>query len=150
MIKLLQLKIRRFYRSTFQRKGFWLSFFLLVFSFVVLIMILFPVIYDRVPLYSYFVREWKLPVAYELDGQVEIVDAAGNVVNTNVEVFIGGYSTSVDSNGQFKLVFSAPLTTELFIVIRYTTPSGQNIVKTELLVIKEGVHKIEQEFKYNA
>lgn len=149
MWKFFQLNIRRFFKKTFFGKSFWLSFGLLIFSFFVLLMILFPICYDRVPVYSYFVQEWKLPISYDLSGKVKIIDAYGNIVNKEVEIFVGGYSTTANSIGEFHLVFSAPSTTEIFAVIRYTNPAGQIITKTESIVIKSGIHVIEKEFKYD-
>jgi len=150
MWKLFQLNIRRFFRKTFFGKGFWLSFGLLIFSFFVLLMILFPICYDRVPVYSYFVQEWELPISYNFSGKVEIVDAYGNIVNKDVEIFVGGYSATANFIGEFHLVFSAPPATEIFAVIKYTNLAGQIITKTESIVIKGGIHDIEKEFKYDA
>lgn len=113
-------------------------------------MILFPICYDRVPVYSYFVQEWELPISYNLSGKVEIVDAYGNIVNRDVEIFVGGYSATANSIGEFHLVFSAPSTTEIFAVVKYANPAGQIITKTESIVIKNGIHVIEKEFKYDA
>ncbi|MGE5389794.1 MAG: hypothetical protein ACM3PE_01900 [Deltaproteobacteria bacterium] len=149
MWKLFQLNLRRFFRNTFFGKGFWLSFGLLIFSFFVLLMILFPICYDRIPVYSYFVEEWKLPISYNFSGKVEIVDANDKFVNKDVEIFVGGYSTTANSIGEFHLVFSAPTATEIFAVIKYTNLAGQTITKTESLVIKGGIHDIEKDFKYD-
>lgn len=150
MWKSFQLNIRRFFKKCFFGKGFWLSFGLLIFSFFVLLMILFPICYDRVPVYSYFVQEWKLPISYNLSGKVEIVDTYGNIVNKDVEIYVGGYSATANSDGEFHLVFSAPSTTEIYAVVIYTNTAGQIITKNESIVIKKGVHDIEKEFKYDA
>ena len=149
MWKLFQLNIRRIFRNTFFGKGFWLSLGLLIFSFIVLLIILFPICYDRVPVYSYFVKERKLPISYNFSGKVEIVDAYGNIVNKDVKIFVGGYSATPNSVGEFHLVFSAPTTTEIFAVIKYTNIAGQIITKTESIIIKDGIHDIEKEFKYD-
>lgn len=150
MVKLFQLKARRFFRHTFQRKSFWLSVGLLIFSFFVLLMVLFPILYDRVPLYSYFIQKWELPISYELDGKIEVLDANGYFVNRDVEVFIGGYSTKVADDGEFKLVFSAPTATKLFVVVQYVDTTGRIVTKTELLIIGNGMHSIKKEFKFYA
>ena len=149
MFKLFRINARRFFRSAFRGIGFKLSVIFLIFNVAVSLLILIPNCFDQVPVYSYFVRELKLPIAYELNGKVELVDVNGNVVNTDVEIFVGGYSTSTNSNGEYILDFSAPATTEIFVVIRYTNHECNTITKTESVLVKHGVHTIEREFVYN-
>ena len=150
MWKLFRLKIHRFFKKTFSGKSFFLSVCLLIFSFFVLLMILFPICYDRVPVYYYFVQERKFPLSYNFNGKVEIVDACGNIVNKDVEIFVGGYSATPNSIGEFQLVFSAPPTTEIFAVIKYTNSVGQIITETESIVIKDRIHDIKKDFKYDS
>jgi len=149
MWKRFLLATRRLFRKAFRGIGFNLSVVFLILSAAVSLMIIAPNCFDRVPIYYYLIREWKLPIAYELRGKVEIVNAGGNVVNKDVEIFVGGYCATVNSNGEFELVFSATSTSEVFVVIRYINPTGQIITKTELIVINSGIHDIEKEFKYN-
>jgi hypothetical protein len=141
--------MRRFFRRVFKGIGSRLSIAFLLFSAAISLMILAPNCFDRVPVYSYFIRELKLPITYEINGKVKIVDVDGNIVNTDVEIIVGGYSTSVDSNGEYVLIFSAPVTAEIFVVIRYIDIDGNTIAKIESVLIKSGVHKIKREFVYN-
>ena len=148
MFKLFQLKVRRFFRSAFRGIGFKLSIVFLLISVAVSLMIIAPNCFDRVPVYSYFIRELKLPITYELSGKIEIFDAHENCVNTNIEVIVGGYSTWTTLNGEYNLDFSSPATNEIYVIIRYTNSSGNIEIKTESIPISDGVHKLEKEFQY--
>ena len=108
-MKYLILMIKRLIRGIFKRIPIFLSYFLLIFSGIVCLTILLPCCFNRVPVLSYFICEHELPLAYELSGEVKIVDNDGNLVNKNVEVFVGGYSTLLTST-EFNLRFSAPST----------------------------------------
>lgn len=145
-LKRFSLAVKRTLRSIFKGIGFKLSVVFLLFSASVSLMILLPNYFDRVPVYSYLISELQLPIAYELSGKVEVVDLNNTVSNNNVEIYIGGYSTTADSNGEFRLKFSAPLTTEVYVTIRYTDPSGISTVATELVIFRSGTHDLKKEF----
>ena len=117
-LKYLWLKLVGFMRRFFHKLPFILSYFFLVFSVIVCLVILFPKCFDRVPVLSYCISKHELPITYELYGEVIVVDAKGNIVNKNVEVFIGGYNTALSST-EFDLKFSSPKVDELYVVIRY-------------------------------
>ena len=74
-----------------------------------------PSCFDRVPVLSYYISEHELPMMYELYGEVKVLDEKGNIVNQNVEVFVGGYSISLTST-EFNLKFSAPTMNEVLLV----------------------------------
>jgi hypothetical protein len=57
-------------------------------------------------------------MVYELHGKVQVINEAGEIVNRNVEVFVGGYKSKVVSSN-FELVFSAPMMKEMYVIIRY-------------------------------
>ena len=146
MWKRFLLSIKRILRSIFRGLGFKLSIIFLLFSFLVSLMIIAPICFNRIPVYSYFISELELPIAYELNGVVKIIDNNNNIVNKDIEVFIGGYSTTTNVNGEFKLKFSAPTTTEIFVTIRYVAPNGNTNIACEILTIGSGEHDLEKEF----
>lgn len=149
MFKLFRLRARRLIKVAFSGIGYKLSIIFLLFSVAVSLMIIAPNCFDRIPIYSYFIRELELPITYQLSGMIEIVDADGNIVSTDAEVFIGGYSTHTTSNGEYILNFSSPKTNEVFVVIRYTNPNGKIETRTEYVPIMDSVHDIERMFVYN-
>lgn len=140
--------IVRFVRRVFNRLPIILSYFFLAFSVVACLMILVPNCFDSVPVLSYYISEHELPITYELCGEVKVLDEDGNIVNKNVEVFVGGYSTSLTST-EFNLKFSSPAASEVFVVIRYEL-DGDIREFTKCLVIKDGNHVINEEFIIHA
>lgn len=142
-LKYIWLMLLGFMRRVLNRLPIILSYFFLVFSVVVCLVILIPNWFDRVPVLSYFISEHELPITYELYGEVKVLDENGNIINKNVEVFIGGYSTSL-AGTEFDLKFSAPVTNEMFVVIRYEV-DGSIRTFTKRLVIRDGNHVIQEE-----
>ena len=89
-LKYVWLLLVGFMRRVIHKLPFILSYFFLVFSVIVCLVILVPNCFDRVPVLSYCISEHELPITYELYGEVKVLDANGDIVNKNVEVFIGG------------------------------------------------------------
>lgn len=143
-MKYLWLMIVRFTHRVFNKLPLILSYFFLVFSLMLCLIILIPSCFDRVPVIS----NHELPEMYELQGEVKVFDEKGNIINKNVEVFVGGYSTPLAST-KFSLKFSAPTTNEVFVVIRYAVDGDIREV-TRCLVIKGGNHVIKGEFIIHA
>ena len=147
-MKYLWLMIVRFKRKIFNKLPSILSYFFLVISLMICLIILVPSCFDRVPVLSYYISNHELPVVYELHGEVKVLDEKGNIVNKNVEVFVGGYSTLLTST-EFNLKFSAPTVNEVFVVIRYAV--GRDIREvTRCFVVKDGNHVIKEEFIIHA
>lgn len=146
-MKYLILKTKRLLRDIFKRIPIVLSYSFLVLSGIVCLTILLPRCFNRVPVLSYFICEHELPLTYELCGEVKIIDKDGKLVNKNVEVFVGGYSTFLTST-EFKLKFSAPITERIFVVIRYEK-NGKVIESTQSLKIDKECYSIWKEFIIN-
>lgn len=146
-LKYLILKIGRLVRWIYSKWSIGLSYTLLIISFLIFLAILIPNCFDKVPVFSYFISEKKLPITYELCGEVRVLDDTGNLLNKNVEVFVGGYSTYLEST-EFNLKFTSPITNELFVVIRYEM-DGNMHEYTKLLEIRAGNHFIKEEFTIN-
>jgi hypothetical protein len=101
-----------------------------------------------VPVLSYYISEHELPITYELNGKVKVLDENGEVINKNVEVFVGGYSTHLATT-EFNLKFSSPMVNEVFVVIRYEV-DGEICEFTKCIVIEDGNHLFNEEFIIHA
>lgn len=147
-LKYVWLMLAGFMRRVIHKLPFILSYFFLVFSVIACLVILVPNCFDRVPVLSYYISEHELPITYELYGEVKVLDANGDIVNKNVEVFIGGYSTALTST-EFNLKFSSPKVDELFVVIRCEI-DGNIREFTKCLMINDANHIIKEEFIIHA
>ena len=145
VLKYIWLKLRRLKRKMFGNLTITLSYIFLSFSVFVCLLLLIPSCFDRVPTLSYFISKLELPIMYELYGEVRVLNEDGDIVNKNVEVFIGGYNTSVLSLTEFRMNFSAPMTNGVFVVIRYEV-DGEIQEFTKYLSIEDGTHVLNEEF----
>lgn len=143
--KYLWLKVGRLRKKIFSRIAFIFSYFFLSFSALACMIILASNCFDRVPILSYFVREYKLPLTYELCGEVKVLDENGNLVNENVEIYVGGYKTAILTSTEFHLTFIAPMLDEVYVVVRYEV-DGEILEFVKCLIIKEENHIIREEF----
>lgn len=143
-LKYVRLMMVRFVRRILSKLPTMFSYIFLVFSAAVCFIILLPNCFDRVPILPYLISKHELPITYELSGEVKVLDENGDIINKNVEVFVGGYSTSLVSP-KFTLKFSSPMTDEVFAVIRYEV-DGEILQFTKCLPIKDRKHEIKEEF----
>lgn len=143
-LKYIWLMLVGFIRKVTNKLPIILSYFFLVFSVTTCLIILIPNCFDRVPTLSYLISKHELPITYELRGEVKVLDESGEIVNKNVEVFVGGYHTALTTT-EFNLKFSSPLEDELFVVIRYEI-DGLMRVFTKCLMIEDGSHLINEVF----
>lgn len=143
-LKYALLMLIRFIRRVLKKLPIIFSYFFLVFSVVVCLVILIPNCFDRIPALSYFISTYELPITYELQGEIRVLDKSDNIVNKNVEVFVGGYSTSLTET-TFDLKFSSSLTNEIFVVIRYEV-DGHIRIFSECIAINDKNHVIQKEF----
>ena len=120
------------------------SYLFLLFSVICFLIILIPDCFGKVPVLSYYIIEKELPVTYTLNGEVKVLDKSGNIINKNIEVFVGGYSTFLESE-RFNLTFTAPTTGEVYIVIRYEV-NGNMYEFTKCLEFENYNHSITEEF----
>lgn len=144
-LKYIRLKLGRFKRKIFSRLLIILSYILLGFSALVSLIILIPNYFNQVPTLSYYIKKYELPITYELYGEVKVLDENSNIVNKNVEVFVGGYSTSILMSTEFYLTFSSPVTNEIFVIIRYEI-DGEICEYIKCLTFEEGNNILREEF----
>ena len=143
-LKYMWLLIVRLVRKVLNKWPIIISYIFLAFSVVTCLLILFMGCFYRVPVLSYYISEHELPMVYELSGKVRVLDESENLINNNVEVFVGGHSALLEST-DFNLKFVSPMTDEVFIVIRYEV-EGVVCEVTKCLVIEDGSHVITEEF----
>lgn len=117
-LKYLWLYMARLFRSLRDNIRVFFSYAFLVFGILTCLFILIPQCFGRVPALSYYISEHKLPMTYELIGEVKVLDGNGDAVNAKVTVFVGGYSASL-TTADFSLTFTSPVTDEIPVTIRY-------------------------------
>jgi hypothetical protein len=147
-MKLFQLKTKRLLKNSFKGIGFNLSIIFLLFSVAVSLMLIIPNCFDRLPVYSYFVKKMELPITYEVTGKIEFYDVDGNNLDLRAMIFVGGYSCNLETDGSYKLTFSCPSTSDAYLVIRYNDQTGKEQLKTECLKLSQQTHLLEEDFKY--
>ena len=143
-LKYLRLIVVRGIRNLLHKLPTIFSYFFLGFSVICCLIILFPSCFNKVPILSYYIREAELPITYTLNGEVKVLDEDGNIINKNVEVFVGGYSVFLESE-HFNLTFSSPTTEKVYVVIRYEA-NGDMCEFTNCLEIESNNHSITKEF----
>lgn len=144
LFKYCWLKILRVARIFLHKLPTFFSYFFLVFSVIACLIFLIPECFDRVPVLSYYIREQELPITYTLNGKVKVLDADGKTINKNIEVFVGGYSVYLKSE-DFSLMFSSPITDEVYVIIRYEINGDVRFI-TENLKIEDNSYSITKEF----
>ena len=130
-LKLLWLHIVRFFRHTFKHISFFITFSLVVFSFLVSLFFMLPSIFSRVPVFSYLTETLSLPLSYEFEGKVVFEDAEGNLINQPYTIYIGGFSIDAISGETFTLDFASEPTECFYVVIEYLDQVGNSITITE-------------------
>lgn len=143
-LKYLWLIVVRSTRNLLHKLPTIFSYFFLAFSVICCLIILFPSCFNKVPVLSYYIIEKELPITYTLNGEVKVLDKDGNIINKNIEVFVGGYSVFLESE-YFNLTFSSPTTDEVYVVIRYEV-NGDIYEFIECLEIENNNHSITKEF----
>ncbi|OUP70720.1 hypothetical protein B5F10_02075 [Anaerotruncus colihominis] len=143
-LKYLWLIVVRSIRNLLHKLPTIISYFFLAFSVISCLIILFPSCFNKVPVLSYYISKQEFPTTYTLNGGIRVLDEDGNIINKNIEVFVGGYSTFLESE-HFNLTFSAPTTDEVYVVIRYEA-NGNMHEFTKCLEIENNNHSITKEF----
>ena len=118
------LHITRIFKNVFKNFLIKISVFFVIFSFIISLFFMMPALFLRVPVFSYFIDTLSLPLAYELEGKVILVDEEDEPIDQMVTVYIGGYSTEVFSGDTFILNFSSESTDHVYITIEYKDQSG--------------------------
>lgn len=143
--KLLWLRIMRCFRHSFKNFFFNLSLFFVAFSFFVSAFLLLPSVFSKAPVFSYFVKTMELPLDYELEGRIIMLDAQGKSINQKVEVYIGGYMIETNTDETFILDFTSPSTEYIYIVIEYENLEGDKELFSECVETERDI-ELKKEF----
>lgn len=141
-VKRFWLGIARLARKFACKIPLFASYFLLIFSVAVCVVLLVPEWFDQVPVLSYYISEQELPMAYELRGEVIIYDQEGEQIDTNAQVFVGGYHVQTETGTNFTLTFSSPAVNSIYAVIRYEI-DGQVFEHTQVFLNDGHTHVFE-------
>lgn len=117
-------------RSLLKRTPFALSIVLLLFPVVVSLFLLLPSLFLRSPNLSYLLEKLSLPLTYEYNGKIVLLDPDGNIVDQNVLVSIGGYSIEVNTNEEFNLKFSSEFTDYVYVSVEYFKMNNVQDIET--------------------
>lgn len=146
ILKLLRLRVVHFYKQAFKNLSFNLSLVFVAFSLLVSLFLLLPSTFSKVPVFSYLTKTMELPIAYELEGKVTIVDSQENALNQKVRVCLGGYITETRTDEVFVADFTAPSTDCIYIIIEYENLDGIQKTYLERLETNQNV-KLRKEFR---
>ena len=147
-IKIVCLMITRGWRKFVKAIPNVFSYFFLVVSILICVILLVPQCFDRVPVISYLLSEHEFPMSYELHGEVRIYDD-GELVDSNVWVYVGGYQIKTSTSEPFTLSFVSPASQSFSVVIRYVI-DGKTFDYTQIVYHKSGTHIVEGEFVIHA
>lgn len=92
-----------------------------------------PSLFSRVPIFSYLVENLSLPLSYEFEGTVVILNNEEELIDETVNVFVGGYSMEVFSGEPFVLSFASECTNYFYVTIEYTNEKGEKEIITEMI-----------------
>lgn len=90
-----------------------------------------PSLFLRVPVFSYFIETLSLPLSYEFEGMIILVDDTDEPVSQVVTVYIGGYSIDVLSGETFIMNFASESTDCFYVTIEYVDESGNKTTITK-------------------
>lgn len=139
------LSFKNVFTDLFHKIMSVVSFVPLIISVLLCGTILFSNFFTKIPDFSYFYKKKYFPISYNLTGTVELFNSEGTLIESEVEVFVGGYSISTLSSQEFSLTFSSPKTDKVYIVFIYNM-DDEICEHIELLDINNDCY-IEKEFK---
>ena len=137
LLKLILLYITRIFRCIFKHIGINISILLVVFSTFVSIFFLIPSLFSRVPVFSYFIDTLSLPLSYELEGTVILLDSNDEIIDESVTIYVGGYSIEAISGETFLLNFSSEPTEQIYATIEYADEAGIKTILTKKIETKD-------------
>lgn len=147
-IKYVRLMITRGWRKLAKAIPSVLSYLFLVVSIFICFILLVPQCFDRVPVVSYLLSEHEFPMSYELYGEVRIYEN-GELVDSNVSIYVGGYQIKTSTSKPFTLSFVSPVSQSFSVVIQYVI-DGKTFDYTQIVYPKSGTHTVEREFIIHA
>lgn len=104
-------------------------------------------IFHRVPVFSYFVRELKLPLTLKLCGQIQVNFEDEIEPNTMITISIGGYKNHVRNGTEFELNYSAVNLQNIPVIIEFWKQE-KKITKIEYITYQKGEYVLECSYTY--
>lgn len=122
--KKIWLFISRMIRKFFSNIGYKLSVLFVLFSFIISLFFLIPSLFSRVPVFSYLIDNLSLPVSYELNGEVILLNADNESLIEPLDIYVGGYNVQSFSGEHFTLKFASEKSDYFYLTIEYKDDNG--------------------------
>lgn len=148
MKKLFLLNFKRIVRNIFKNFGVKFSYLLLVLSATLLLLLVVPNFFNRVPAFSHFIETLELPLSYKLHGEIHLLDSDGNEIRQKAQINIGGYGIVSETGEQFLLEFSSPKTEYVFVTIVLEDSDGNEKIITKRIKTNSKTSLEEEVFIY--
>lgn len=127
------LHCKRFFRRLFANFGRNASIIFLLISVITSLALLFPNLFHKTPIIGYLIETTELPLSYEFNGSIRLVESNGVKSKENITVYIGGYNIATKSGEPFTLYFSSPKTKQIFLTIVLKSPDGTERIFTKAI-----------------
>ena len=147
-VKRARLRISFLFKQLTKKAFSLLPYIMLIYCIVVSSVGILPEVFGRVPLASFLVRTHELPMSYELTGSIKVIDGCGNIVNSGVEVYIGGCYADLKSSTNLYITFPSPRTDIVYVVVRYVY-DGEVFERIYQVCPDPDSNKITEEFIIN-
>jgi len=90
-----------------------------------------PSLFSRVPVFSYLIDTLSLPLSYEFEGTILLIDTEGELIDQSITVYIGGYSIDIISGETFIMNFASESTDYFYATIEYVDEGGNKTTITQ-------------------
>lgn len=144
LLKKLTLSLRYLFSRSRRPLFTIISYIPLFVSSILCVFVLFSTFFNRIPTFSDCFQEKEYPITYNLSGTVNLFDSTGELIESEIEIFVGGYSITTFSSENFDLTFSSPKTNDIYVVFAYEI-NGVSHEYVELLNNNNN-RRIEKEF----
>ena len=125
------LHITRIFKIVFKNFLIKITVLFVVFSFAISMFFMIPSLFSRVPVFSYLIDTLSLPLSYELEGTILLIDKEGESIDQSVTVYIGGYSIDVITGDTFIMNFASESTDYFYTTIEYVDECGNKTTITK-------------------
>ena len=125
------LHITRIFKNVFKNFLIKITVLFVVFSFAISMFFMIPSLFSRIPVFSYLIDTLSLPLSYELEGTILLIDKEGESIDQSVTVYIGGYSIDVITGETFIMNFASESTDFFYATIEYVDECGNKTTITK-------------------
>lgn len=147
LLKRIKLKIGRCLLLFRQRIIMYIGRFLFALCIVMFMLIACTNILHRVPVFTYFIEELKLPIALRICGEINIYENEQIMKDIPINIKIGGYEKNIYSGEYFELIFSATNTKDIPINIEYQI-ENEFVNKIEYVTYHKNEYVISRNFEF--